>query len=142
MAVGVEMPVEFLQAGHAAGRVAKLFQKLAQLLAQDGFVFQQDDLRHGTRLLGNRWRGGVICVAARDCDSMKRKYYPTVWAGLMLLALTLAAALAGAGQARAEPLHLIALGRLADAAGHLERLDDPAGTLTVDEAADASGAGG
>ena len=70
---------------------------------------------------------------------MKRKYYPTVWAGLMLLALALAAALAGAGQARAEPLHLNAQVRLADAAGHLERLDDPAGTLTIDEAADAPG---
>jgi signal transduction histidine kinase len=70
---------------------------------------------------------------------MKRKYYPTVWAGLMLLALTLAVALAGAGQARAEPLRLNAQLGLADAAGHLERLDDPAGALTVDEAAEAPG---
>ncbi|WP_454675480.1 sensor histidine kinase [Achromobacter pestifer] len=70
---------------------------------------------------------------------MKRKYYPTVWAGLMLLALGLAVMLAGAGQARAEPLHLNAQRGLADAAGHLERLDDPNAALTPDQAAGATG---
>ena len=62
---------------------------------------------------------------------MKRKYYPTVWAGLMLLALTLVAALAGAGQARAEPLHLNAQVRLADAVCRLS-LGVPVARIATD----------
>lgn len=70
---------------------------------------------------------------------MKRKYYPTLWAGLMLLALAFAAILPGAAHARAEPLHLNTQLRQADAAGHLERLDDPGGTLSASQAAEAAG---
>ncbi|QVQ26091.1 sensor histidine kinase [Achromobacter deleyi] len=70
---------------------------------------------------------------------MKRKYYPTAGAWLALLACLLAAVLAVAGQARAEPLRLDGQDRVEDAGGHLERLDDPDGGLDADGAADARG---
>lgn len=60
---------------------------------------------------------------------------PRAW--LALLTLWLAAVLAAAGQARAEPLRLDTRLGHADASGHLERLDDPAGALTVSQAAEA-----
>ncbi|MNT38216.1 hypothetical protein D3C72_1744020 [compost metagenome] len=50
MAAGVEVLVEFSEAGYAQRRVAQLFQKLAKFLAQHGFVFQQDHLRHAMPL--------------------------------------------------------------------------------------------
>ncbi|MCJ9710660.1 hypothetical protein LWS69_16635, partial [Bordetella hinzii] len=60
------------------------------------------------------------------------EYYRTRWAWLVLLACLLA----GSG-ARAGVLPL--MGRMADAAGHMERLVDPQGTLDAAGAAQAPG---
>ncbi|MEN4919200.1 sensor histidine kinase [Achromobacter spanius] len=70
---------------------------------------------------------------------MKRKYYPTANMWLALLACVLAGVLAVAGQARAEPLRLDGRDRVEDAGGHLERLNDPDGSLDAAGAANASG---
>lgn len=70
---------------------------------------------------------------------MKRKYYPTAGVWLALLACVLVGMLAAAGQARAEPMRLDGRDRVEDAGGHLERLDDPDGSLDAAGAAKASG---
>ena len=77
---------------------------------------------------------------------MKRKYYPTgqtsqtaqTWLALALATL-LAAMLSMATAVRAAPLLLDAEPGLVDAAGHLERLLDPDGSLSLEEAATAEG---
>lgn len=70
---------------------------------------------------------------------MKRKYYPTLWAWLALFTLGVIAAMAGVATAHAEPLRLDAKAPFVDAAGHLERLNDPSGALTASQAGQAPG---
>ncbi|KRC73030.1 histidine kinase [Achromobacter sp. Root83] len=70
---------------------------------------------------------------------MKRKYYPTTRAWLALLAWLMAGMLFLAAEARAAPLRLDGQVGVEDAGGHLERLDDPNGSLDAATAADAPG---
>lgn len=73
------------------------------------------------------------------CDLMKRKYYRTAGTWLTLLALWLFSVWSMAAHAQTESLRLDAHGGMQDAAGYLERLDDPDGRLDATSAAGADG---